>query len=77
MSNNQTESRLRSLIKGLTWRFIASAAIFLITYFTTGEVKTAAKVTSIEFPLKLALYYLHERIWLKVPKGLGNKVINK
>ena len=62
MTEFQTESRARSLIKGLTWRIIASTAIFIITYISTGEVNTAAKVTSIEFPSKLALYYLHERM---------------
>jgi len=62
MTEFQTESRTRSLLKGLTWRIIAFTAIFIITYISTGEVNTAGKVTSIEFPSKLALYYLHERM---------------
>ncbi len=63
------ESHLRSIIKGLTWRVIASAAIFIITYLYFGEVKAAAAITSIEFPVKLFIYYLHERAWLLVPRG--------
>ena len=65
----EVESHLRSIIKGLTWRVIASATIFIITYTTTGEMDTAITVTSIEFFVKLFLYYLHERAWLMVPRG--------
>lgn len=71
------ESHLRSIIKGLTWRVIATSTIFAITYFTTGEIKTAATVASIEFPVKLLIYYLHERAWLKVPRGTIRKITNK
>lgn len=65
----EVESHLRSIIKGLTWRVIASATIFLIVYLRTGEMNTAITVTSIEFFVKLLLYYLHERAWLLVPRG--------
>lgn len=69
MSEYHKESHLRSIIKGFTWRVIASAAIFVITYLTTGQMETALTVTSIEFPVKLLLYYLHERGWQSVPRG--------
>ncbi len=69
MAEIQKESHLRSILKGLTWRVIATSTIFGITYFTTGEIGTAAKVASIEFPLKLLIYYLHERAWQSVPRG--------
>lgn len=65
----KVESHLRSIIKGLTWRVIASTTILLITYFTTGELDTAITVASIEFFIKLVLYYLHERLWLLIPRG--------
>ena len=67
------ESHVRSILKGLTWRIIATSTIFVITYFTTGEIKTAATVASIEFPVKLLIYYLHERAWLMVPSGAIRK----
>lgn len=68
------ESHLRSVIKGLTWRVIATSTIFIITYFTTGEIKTAATIAGIEFPVKLFIYYLHERAWLLVPRGKIRKL---
>ncbi len=63
------ESHIRSVMKGITWRIIASTTILLITYFTTGELDTAMKVAGIEFFIKLLLYYLHERAWLMLPRG--------
>jgi len=66
---DKKESHIRSIAKGFTWRIIASATIFVITYFSTGEMDLALKVTSIEFFVKIFLYYLHERAWLKVPSG--------
>ena len=69
MSEEYKESHLRSVIKGLTWRIIATFTIFVITYFSTGELQTAVTVASIEFPVKLFVYYLHERLWQNVPRG--------
>jgi len=77
MSQELKESHLRSIIKGLTWRVIASGAIFLITLLTTGEINTAVTVTSIEFPVKLLLYYLHERGWQSIPRGSVRRLIQR
>ena len=75
----QKESHLRSILKGLTWRVIATTMIFIITYFSTGEIKTAMTVAAIEFPVKLLIYYFHERAWQLVPRGGVRKMfgINK
>lgn len=69
MNQVQKESHLRSIIKGFTWRIIATSTIFGITYFTTGEMDTAITIASIEFVIKLIIYYLHERAWQTVPRG--------
>ena len=56
-------SRTRSLAKALTWRVTATLTTTLITYIVTGEVRTAVIIGGIEFALKLAIYYVHERAW--------------
>ena len=66
---HKKESHIRSILKGLTWRIIATSMIFFIAYFTTGEIEMAMKVAAIEFPLKLLIYYLHERAWQMAPRG--------
>ncbi|GLR18837.1 DUF2061 domain-containing protein [Portibacter lacus] len=69
------ESHLRSIVKGITWRIIASTTILIITYMTTGEMDTAITIASIEFFVKLLLYYLHERAWIMLPRGTLRKLL--
>ena len=67
------ESHLRSILKGITWRILATATTFIITYLLTGEVMLAAKVGVLEFVFKLLIYYFHERLWQMVPRGTIRK----
>ncbi len=71
------ESHLRSILKGLTWRVVATTTIILIAYFTTGDVQAALKIGFIEFFIKLLLYYLHERAWQTVPRGKVRKILKQ
>ena len=63
------ESRLRSMLKGLSWRLLATLVTGLIAYFLSKDVWLALTIALIEFPLKFLIYYLHERAWAQVPLG--------
>ena len=63
------ESRLRSILKGLTWRVLATTTTAIIAYFVTGSIKPALAIGGVEFVSKFFIYYLHERAWQAVPKG--------
>ncbi len=71
------ESRLRSLLKGLTWRIVATTTIIAIAYFKTGDVALALEIGFIEFFIKLALYYAHERAWQVLPTGTIRKMFHR
>jgi len=71
------ESRLRSVLKGFSWRIIATGTIISIAYFTTGDISLALEIGAIEFFIKFALYYGHERIWAQVPRGTFRKIYHK
>jgi len=62
-------SKKRSLAKSLTWRVIAIVSTFGIGYMLTGSFAFAASLTLISNVINFVLYYLHERIWLKVKWG--------
>ncbi|MBE9490616.1 MAG: DUF2061 domain-containing protein [Bacteroidetes bacterium] len=67
------ESHLRSVVKGISWRFIATSDTILIVLFITclyGEcsIGNALKIGAIEFVIKILIYYLHERFWQKLIK---------
>jgi|AP95_1055475.scaffolds.fasta_scaffold00393_9 uncharacterized membrane protein len=63
------ESHIRSLLKAFSWRVVATLTTGLIAYFITGEIETALMIGGIEFFLKFAIYYFHERAWQLVPRG--------
>ena len=56
-------SRTRSILKALTWRVTATLTTVMITYIITGQASTAMTIGGIEFALKFAIYYAHERAW--------------
>ncbi len=58
-----TDKKFRSVVKALSWRFFATSATFIISYFVTGSVGFAMSISLIEVIAKLLLYYLHERVW--------------
>lgn len=70
MNTYKTASHLRSILKGISWRVIATAdtigVVLLVTcFFSECSIEDAIKIGASEFLLKLAIYYLHERIWLR------------
>ena len=60
------DSHIRSLTKGLTWRFVASATTIVIAKAVTGETTIAFQIGFFEFFAKIGIYYAHERIWAKI-----------
>lgn len=70
------ETRLRSAVKGLSWRVIATFTIILIAYLKTGNVNLAIEIGAIEFVIKYLLYYFHERAWQMVPRGYFRRKFN-
>jgi uncharacterized membrane protein len=77
MDTYNKESRLRSILKGLSWRVIATATIIIIAYFKTGDVSLALEIGAIEFFIKFMLYYGHERVWQQIPRGKIRSIVKK
>ena len=72
--SNNKESHIRSILKGVTWRIVATATIIVIAYFKTGDITFALEIGAIEFVIKFFLYYLHERAWQVAPRGTFRKI---
>jgi len=72
------ESHLRSLLKGLTWRVLATLTTVCVAYWILKDrenaVREALTIGGVEFFAKLGIYYLHERAWQKVPIGTVRKM---
>lgn len=67
--SNIRDSHLRSLLKALSWRIIATLTTGLIALMVTGRLDMAIAIGSLEFLVKILGYYIHERAWQLVPLG--------
>lgn len=56
----------RHILKTFTWRIIATLTTTMIAWVISGDPMIGLKVGSIEFVLKMFLYYLHEKAWHNV-----------
>ncbi len=72
------DSPVRSILKAISWRIIASLTTFLIVFvifrrYTSQNLsevfENASYITAIEVVAKLIFYYLHERAWTNIRWG--------
>jgi uncharacterized membrane protein len=60
---------IRSLAKAISWRATGSIDTILLSWLFTGSLTIAAAIGSTEVVTKMVLYYLHERVWNRIPLG--------
>ena len=63
------ETNIRSITKGVTWRFVATGTTIIIVYLFFGRLDLAIAAGVIETVLKVALYWGHEKVWQRVRWG--------
>ncbi len=77
MAQYSKESHARSLIKGVSWRCVATSdtilVVAIVTSFTAEgmNIGHALKIGAAEFLIKFIVYYIHERVWEQLRKGDG------
>lgn len=70
-------SKIRHILKTITWRFIGTLDTIFLGWILTGNVVIGLKIGGFELITKMLLYYLHERVWYKSNFGLiQDKKIN-
>jgi uncharacterized membrane protein len=57
------DSHLRSVVKGLSYRLIASLFTTVVGFVMTGSVKTAALLGFVDVTFKIVIFWGHERVW--------------
>jgi uncharacterized membrane protein len=71
MAKLKKSSHIRSILKGVSWRIIATTDTILVVLLVTcllGQcsLDNALKIGASEFLLKLFIFYIHERVWLEL-----------
>ncbi len=63
------ETNTRSIVKGISWRVVATTTTIIIVYIFFGRLDLAIAAGMIETVLKVGLYWAHERAWFKIHWG--------
>ncbi|MBN2896940.1 MAG: adenylyl-sulfate kinase [Campylobacterales bacterium] len=63
------DTNTRSIAKGVSWRLFATTTTVIIVYIFFGRLDLAIAAGIIETFAKIALYWAHERIWVKIRWG--------
>jgi len=66
----------RHIAKTISWRVLGTLDTILLSYLITGDLKLASAIGGFEIFTKMFLYFLHERIWYKLPFGVKNSEKN-
>ncbi len=66
------ETKFRSFVKAISWRVLATTITFTIAYLLTGETVIALEIGFLDLIVKLAVYFVHERVWGSI--RLGKKI---
>jgi len=64
------DSRKRSIVKTITFRIIASITTMILVFIFTDNFTLAGIIGILDLISKLAIYYLHERVWNKTSWGM-------
>lgn len=70
--NIRIESHKRTLVKSITWRFIAVIVAFIVAYFFTKKPVESSIMAIVINLINMVAYYIHERIWNKI--NFGRKI---
>ena len=62
-------SKLHSVSKTISWRVVGTLDTFFIALVITGDLFASSAIGITEVFTKIALYYVHERGWVRVSWG--------
>jgi uncharacterized membrane protein len=61
------ESKKRSLLKAISYRIICVISMLAVTYLFTKNANQSLYITIVFQTIQTVVYYLHERIWARIP----------
>ncbi len=66
----RVETQTRSIAKSISWRIFGTIATAALVFAFTGKWVVALTVGGIEALSKIALFYVHERVWHRIRFGV-------
>lgn len=69
----EASSNVRHILKTITWRFVGTMDTMFLGWLISGSAEVGLSIGGLELFTKMALYYLHERIWYQSEYGLNKE----
>jgi uncharacterized membrane protein len=63
-------NRSRHLLKAITYRVYSSVITMAIATWISGDAGVGTAIGGADFFIKIFTYYVHERLWYRVPFGV-------
>ena len=63
------ETHTRSMLKALSWRIFGTVATTALVFVFTRQLVLSLAVGAVEFLSKIALFWMHERLWDRMAWG--------
>ena len=63
------DNHFRSLAKAISWRATGTLDTIAVSFIITRRIKLALSIGCVELFTKICLYYVHERVWNRIPFG--------
>ena len=63
------ETHLRSIVKAISWRVIATLVTTIVVWLISGEVAMALFAGASDSLVKIGLFWGHERLWQQIRWG--------
>jgi adenylylsulfate kinase len=63
------DTKLRSLLKAFSYRAMGSFVTAILVLVVTNRATLALSVGLLDSVVKILAYFLHERVWAKIPYG--------
>ena len=70
------EKHWRSVIKGASWRAVGTMDTIWLSFVFTGRIDKALSIGAVEVFTKIFLFYLHERVWMRLGFGTTTTIEN-
>ena len=70
---SRIDSRIRSIVKSVTWRILALTITILVSFVIVGNWTVSISIGIVANLTKAFFYYIHERFWERIGWGRESK----
>lgn len=67
------ETRRRTILKSASYRVLGGLITMAIAWVATREMVAATTIGVLDTLVKLGVFYLHERLWLRIDYGRSHE----